>query len=139
LKALLIRYRGEYFAVVILLSLFVAVLAAGGGCAARPIHPGSANKFDSDSYDGVLVAHSVIETTKTDLANNAFPASIAGNVKVALNGLIAAYDIAQKALTDYHNAALAGAATTAQSTALTNALADVNTKTAALTSAKAAK
>jgi hypothetical protein len=121
----------------ILAALVLAV--ALGGCAARAVHPGSANAFDSNSYDAVLVAHSVIETTKTDLANGAFPASIAGNVKTALNGLIAAYDIAQKALTDYHNAALAGTATSAQSTALTNALTDVNAKTQALTSAKASK
>jgi hypothetical protein len=119
------------------LSLIAVLILAG--CAARPIHPGAANKFDSDSYDAVLVAHSVIETTKTDLANGAFPVSIAPTVKMALNGLIAAYDIAQKALTDYHNAALAGAATTAQSTALTNALTDVNAKTATLTNAKAGK
>jgi len=119
-----------------------AILIAGlllAGCAARPIHPGSANKFDSDSYDAVLVAHSVIETTKTDLANGAFPASIAGNVKTAINDLIAAYNIADKAWHAYHDAALAGTATTALSTTLTNALADVNTKTSALTSAKAAK
>jgi hypothetical protein len=116
----------------------IAVLILAG-CAARPIHPGAANKFDSDSYDAVLVAHSVIETTKTDLANGAFPASIAGTVKTALNALIASYDLADQAYIAYHNAALAGTATTAQSTAVTNALNDVNAKTSALTSAKAAK
>ena len=118
-------------------TLIAALILAG--CAARPVHPGAANKFDSDSYDAVLVAHSVIETTKTDLANNAFPASIAGNVKVALNALITSYDAADKLYISYHNAALAGTATTVQSTDLTNALNDVNAKTTALTSAKAAK
>jgi hypothetical protein len=118
-------------------TLIAALILAG--CAARPVHPGAANKFDSDSYDAVLVAHSVIETTKTDLANNAFPASIAGTVKVALNGLITSYDAADKLYISYHNAALAGTATTVQSTDLTNALNDVNAKTTALTSAKAAK
>jgi hypothetical protein len=116
----------------------IAVLILAG-CAARPIHPGAANKFDSDSYDAVLVAHSVIETTKTDLANGAFPASIAGTVKTALNALIASYDLADSAYLAYHSAALAGTATTAQSTAVTNALNDVNVKTTALTSAKASK
>jgi hypothetical protein len=120
----------------------IAVLAlalALTGCAAHVIHPGSANKFDSDAYDAVLVAHSVIETTKTDLANNAFPASIAGNVKTALNDLVTGYNAADAAYQAYHNAALAGTATTAQSTSLSNALTDVQNKTTALTSAKAGK
>jgi hypothetical protein len=119
------------------LSLIAVLILAG--CAARPIHPGAANKFDSDSYDAVLVAHSVIDTTKTDLANGAFPVSIAPTVKTALNALIASYDLADSAYLAYHSAALAGTATTAQSTAVTNALNDVNAKTSALTSAKAAK
>jgi hypothetical protein len=119
------------------LSLIAVLILAG--CAARPIHPGAANAFDSNAYDSVLVAHSVIETTKTDLVNGAFPAGIAGNVKTALNGLITSYDLADQAYIAYHNAALAGTATAAQSTAVTNALNDVNAKTSALTSAKAAK
>src|ERR1700693_800702 len=118
-------------------SLILAVALTG--CGARPIHPGAANKFDSDSYDAVVVAHSVIETTKTDLANNAFPASIAGNVKTALNDLVKGYNTADSAYQAYHSAALAGTATVAQSNAVTAALNDVNTKTAALTAAKAAK
>ena len=117
----------------------VALVIWLAGCAAHVIHPGAANKFDSDSYDAVLIAHSVIETTKTDLANNAFPASIAGNVKTALNDLIKGYNVADTAYQNYHNAALAGTATTAQSNAVTAALSDVNTKTATLTSAKAGK
>ena len=119
------------------LAVGLAVFLAG--CAAHVIHPGSANKFDSDSYDAVLIAHSVIETTKTDLANNAFPASIAGNVKTALNDLIKAYDVADTAYIAYHNAALAGTATAAQSTAVTNSLTTVNTSTSALTAAKVSK
>jgi hypothetical protein len=122
----------------------VAVLLAflamhSGGCAARPLHPGAANSFDSNVYDALLIAHSVIETTKTDLVNNAFPASIVGNVKAALNGLIRAYDSADLAYQAYHPAALAGTATPAQSTAVTNALNDVSSSTAALTAAKAGK
>lgn len=120
---------------------FCILLLAGclAGCAAHAVHPGAANKFDSDSYDAVLVTHNLIETTKTDLTNNAFPASIAGNVKTALNDLIKSYDLADVAYTTYHSAALAGSATSAQQTALTNALSSVSTSTAALTAAKAAK
>jgi hypothetical protein len=115
----------------------LALLLAG--CAAHQIHPGAANTFDSNSYDAVLVTHNLIETTKTDLANNAFPASIAGNVKTALNDLIKAYDIADTSYVTYHQAALAGNATAAQQTTLTNALSALSTQTAALTAAKAAK
>lgn len=119
--------------------LVLALAVAMTGCAARPLHPGAANSFDSGAYDSLIVAHSVIETTKTDLANNAFPAAIASNVKIALNGLIRAYDVADTAYVAYHSAALAGTATPAQSTAVSNGLSDVNTSTAALTAAKAGK
>ena len=119
-----------------LLLLLIPLLA---GCAAHVYHPGAANKFDSDSYDAILVAHSIIETTKTDLANNAFPASIAGNVKTALNDLIKGYNAADGAYQTYHTVAIAGTATTAQSDAVKATLADLNTKTAALTAAKAGK
>src|ERR1700682_3309665 len=88
----------------ITLLIAVGLVAFLSGCAAHVVHPGSANKFESDSYDAVLIAHSVIETTKTDLANNAFPVSIAGNVKTALNDLIKAYDVADSAYKQYHNA-----------------------------------
>jgi hypothetical protein len=116
----------------------IAVLLLAG-CAARVVHPGAANKFDSDAYDAVLVAHSVIETTKTDLANNAFPASIAGNVKTALNDLIKGYNIADTTYQTFHQAAVAGKATAAQQTGLTNALNDLSAQTAALTAAKVGK
>lgn len=117
----------------------LAVLLMFSGCAARPIHPGAANSYDSNAYDALTVAHSVIETTKTDLSVNAFPPSISGNVKTALNDLIRAYDVAQTAYAAYHAAAFAGTATVAQSNTLTAALNDVGSKTTALTSAKAAK
>jgi hypothetical protein len=117
----------------------IALALALTGCAAtHPVHPGAANTFDSNSYDAVLVAHSVIETTKTDLANNTFPASIAGQVKTALNDLIKAYDIADTSYQTYHAAAIAGKATTAQSTAVSSALTDLQAKSTALTAAKKA-
>lgn len=117
---------------------FLLLVTALTGCgAAHVTHPGAANKFDSDSYDTVLVTESLITTTKADLANNLFPASIAGNVKDALNKLIQGYDIADTAYKTYHAAALAGQATTAQQAALTADLTNLNSQTAALTTAKA--
>ncbi len=115
------------------------LLLVVGGCAARPIHPGAANTFDSSSYDALIVAHSVIETTKTDLANGAFPAGWTLKIHEALNGLIRAYDVAQTAYTAYHASAVAGTATPAQATDLQTKLGDVNTQTVALTAAKAGK
>jgi hypothetical protein len=121
------------------LAVFALAMVLTGCAATHPIHPGAANTFDSSSYDAVLVAHSVIETTKTDLANNVFPASIAGQVKTALNDLITGYNAADSAYQAYHQAAVAGTATTTQSNAVTAALTTLNTKTAALTAAKAGK
>lgn len=115
--------------------LLITVLLLAG-CAAHTQHPGAVNKFDSDSYDTVLVTHNIIETTKTDLASNLFSASISGNVKDALNKLIQGYNIADTAYKTYHTAALAGSASPAQQAALTDALNNLNSQTAALTTAK---
>jgi hypothetical protein len=132
-------------------ALFCFLLVA---CAAHPIHPGTANAFDSGAYDTLSVADSVIQSTKADLAANKFPASISGNVKSALNGLIAAYNIADTfycgapvagvgtgslmcAPNSYHSLAMAGTATPAQSTQLQNDINSVSTSTAQLTAAKA--
>jgi len=108
-------------------------------CAATQIHPGSPNAFDSATYDTLVATHSVIESTKTDLAANSFPASISANVKTALNALIQAYDVADTAYQAYHSSALAGTATTAQQAAVSSAITQVNTSTTNLTNAKAAK
>jgi hypothetical protein len=106
-------------------------------CAARPVHPGAANSFDSAAYDSLLVTHSIIESTKTDLATSeTFPASIVGNVRTALSYLIDSYNIAQKAYVTYHAAALLGKATPEQATAVQNGLTDTSLKTQALTAAK---
>jgi hypothetical protein len=128
-------------------ALFCFLLVA---CAAHPIHPGTANSFDSGAYDTLLVADNVIQSTKADLAANKFPASISGNVKTALNSLIAAYNIADNfycgqpvgtpltcSPNSYHSLAMAGTATPAQSTQLQNDINQVNTSTAQLTAAKA--
>lgn len=132
---------------------FPALLLLLIGCAAHQIHPGTANAFDSGAYDTLSVTDSVIQSTKADLAAGKFPASIAGNVKTALNALINAYDIADTfycgapvagvgsgslmcAPNSYHSLAMAGTATSAQSTQLTNDLNQVNTATTALSAAK---
>lgn len=119
------------------LPLTVLLIALTVGChsVAAPV-PGSANAFDSDSYLTLVATHSVIESTKTDLAANSFPMAIAGNVKTALNLLITAYDTANQAYLAYHTAALAGTSTAAQQTAVTNALTNVQTATTTLTAAK---
>src|SRR5271156_6431527 len=110
------------------------------GCAARPIHPGAANSFDSNAYDALLVTDSVIQSTKADLTNNVFSATVSASVKTALNNLITAYDVADVAYVAYHSAALSAAgATAAQQTAVTTSLNSVSTSTTALVTAKAGK
>lgn len=126
------------------------------GCAAHVIHPGTANSFDSTTYDTLMLTDNVIQSTKADLAAGKFPASIAGNVKTALNALIVAYNVADIAYCDpqstspgttlgslqcspasYHATVNSAAgATAAQQAAVANALAQVNTATAALATAK---
>ena len=115
--------------------LLIAVLSLAG-CAARPVHPGSPNQFDSSVYDSLIVTHNVIESTKTDLAANKFPASIAPNVVNALNRLVEAYNIADQEYKNYHALALAGTATPADQTALNSKVTDMTSAVTALSSAK---
>ena len=118
-------------------ALLLAIMLSFG-CAAHVQHPGTANMFDSDSYDTLLVTDSVIQSTKTSYTAGQFPAAIMPDVKTALNGLIAAYDTADTVYIAYHNAAMTAAgATPAQQSAVATSLAQVATATAALTSAKA--
>lgn len=112
------------------------ILLSFSGCAARPIHPGAANQFDSTAYDTIFIAHNVIESTKADLAANKFPASIATNVVTALNKLVTAYNLADQAYLAYHNAALGGTATPAQQAALQSNINDVSNAVSSVASAK---
>lgn len=121
------------------LSPVLAFVLAIAGCAAQQIHPGAANSFDSSTYDALIVTHSVIETTKVDLASNAFTPTLAPKIKTALNDLIKAYDVADTVYQAYHTAAMAGTATPAQATAVSNAVQSVNNSTSALSAAKAGK
>lgn len=114
--------------------LLAAVLT---GCAARPIHPGAKNKFDSDAYDALLVTDSVIQSTKAALTNNSFPAAIAPKVKDALNYVITAYDATDTSYLVYHAAVIAGAATPAQQAAVSDGLNKLSSATTALVNAKA--
>lgn len=121
-----------------ILAMLIFSTALFGGCAARPIHPGAANPFDSTSYDTLIVTHSVIESTKADLAANKFSATLAPKVKDALNYLIQAYDVADTAYLSYHAAAIAGTATAADQAALQAKISNVSSATVALTAAKGA-
>lgn len=109
------------------------------GCAARPIHPGAANRFDSDAYDALLVADSIIQSTKADLTNNVFPANVAAPVKNALNNLIVAYNATDTSYRVYHAAVASGAATPQQQAAVQAGLNQVAGATTSLVNAKGAK
>jgi|HubBroStandDraft_6_1064221.scaffolds.fasta_scaffold02778_3 hypothetical protein len=122
--------------------LFALVLCvAMMGCAAKKPIVGSANQFDSDTYLTLVTTDSVIQATKGALAipagqAGAFPASVVGNVKTALNNLIAAYDVADSAYLAYHTAALAGTATATQQASLNTAMGNVQASTTLLIAAK---
>lgn len=127
--------------------ILAVVLLFIGGCSAVKIHPGTANAFDSAAYDTLSVTDNVIQSTKTALAANQFPVSIAGNVKTALNILITAYNTADNFYcgapigsscqpNSYHTMANLGTATPAQQTQLTTLLNSVTNDTTALTAAK---
>jgi len=132
----------------------VVLLAVLLGCGSRPIHPGTANKFDSSVYDALIAAHSVIESTKTELGNNTFPANVQPQVKDALNKLIAVYnetDIlycnppAGAGPTDscaagsYHAQAIAGQATPATDAAMKAKVDSMNSAVKALATSKGTK
>jgi hypothetical protein len=130
------------------------------GCAAHVNHPGTANSFDSGIYDTLLTTHSVIESTKADITANAFPANLLPGVKLALNGVITAYNTLdvvycnpvnapadaappstgasamQCSSTSYHSFAMSGTATPAQQAQVQNAANQLNSATVALATAK---
>ena len=123
------------------------------GCATRPVHPGTANKFDSTVYDALLTAHKVIESTKTELTNGTFPPDVQPRVKDAINLLIIAYNDADMlycnppagagptdscAANSYHSQALAGQSTQAADAAMQAKLSSMNSAVTALATAKGA-
>jgi hypothetical protein len=130
----------------------LAAILVFSGCAKHVTHPGTANAFDSDAYDTLLVTRSVIETSKTDLAAGSFPASISANVKTALNTLITAYNALETAYcgtpitntqgtlqcdsASYHANAMTGTATPAQTAQITALCNQVSSATTALSAAK---
>ena len=121
------------------LVLFLAATLTLSGCAARQIHPGAVNKFDSDAYDALLVTDSIIKSTRTDIENGVFPASIAPKVKDAINYVITAYNAANTSYRVYHAAVSTGTATAQQQAAVSDGLNQMANATTALVNAKAGK
>src|SRR6266849_2086336 len=116
--------RTRYRIVVITLCLIMVACSQNP----KPV-VGSANQFDSDTYLTLVTTDTLIQATKTQLANGAFPAKIAGNVKTALNDLITAYDAANIAWLAYHTAALAGTASPVQLNTVNGTINNVNQST----------
>jgi hypothetical protein len=112
---------------VLVLSIFMS------SCAAKhPIHPGTANKFDSDSNNVLMATDNLIKTTGQDLTAGKFPPGMDTNVKDALNSLIRAYIEADKVYR-------AGTVTPSQQAAVTSELNNVAKATNALNAAKKLK
>jgi len=74
------------------------------GCATA-LHPGAVNKFDSDSWDALLTAQTMLEQASADPTITGDPAS-----KAVLNKAIAAYDTAESAWQLWHSSAVAAKA-----------------------------
>ena len=114
------------FMALMLAFVAVAMIASSPGCAAaKPIHPGAVNQFDSTAYDSLITVQAALTTAKGQIA--AFP-----QFKPQLNQAIAAYNTAQAAYKVYHTAALAGdtsqqAALSAEITTLTQQVAQLLT------------
>jgi hypothetical protein len=119
---------------VLVLSIFMS------NCAAKhPIHPSTANKFDSDSNNVLMATDNLIKTTGQDLTGGKFPPGMDTNVKDALNSLIRAYNEADKVYRDYHDAVIAGTVTPSQQAAVTSELNNVSKATNTLKAAKKLK
>lgn len=123
------------------LAVPILLLVSLAGCSAQhyTVHPNAVNTFDSQSYDTLLVTYNVIESTKADLAANAFTPTVAAGVKSFLNKLIDAYNVADTAYLAYHAAAVQGTATPATQKSVQDALSNVNVATLALINARGSK
>lgn len=122
-----------------LISLLLACML-WSGCAMNPKPVvGSFGQFDSDTYLYLVTTDTLIQSTKADLANNAFPASISDSIKKALNTLIASYDAADQAYIAYHNAASTGKETPEQQDAVNSSIAHVKLATSTLVTTKGVK
>lgn len=134
-------HRRKLLPLLLLLGVTFSSLTWGGACgrSANATIPGAANSFDSSSYLVLVTTDSVIKNTKDALSVNAFPTSILGNVKTALNALIQAYNVCDLAYQEYHTAALVGQATAAQQAAVTTALDKMQAASANLSTVKGAQ
>jgi hypothetical protein len=123
------------------LVLAFSILFAGG-CnhnVVAPI-PGSVNQFDSDTYLTLSTAKGAIDKAKTELANGAFSnATVADDVKKAINAAVTAYNTADVTYQSYHTAAVSGSATPAQQAEVSRTLSNLNTTVVNITTAKGGK
>lgn len=122
------------------------------GCAAQKIHPGTASAFDSDVFDVLSETDNVIQSAKSMLAVNKFPAAYVPTIKTALNALIAVYNQADVlycgqplgnppvcSTGSYHAQAMAGTATQSLTTQMQSLLTSVQTGIATLGNAENGK
>ena len=100
----------------------VVLVVALAGCHGYQVHPGAVNTFDSKTYDSLLVAQSVIDTSRAQFASGALPAKF----KPAANKAIVAYDEAMPAYKAWHIAMEKGEATDSQLAKLKTLVAALN-------------
>lgn len=109
-----------------ILSLFFAmclVVTLLTGCAAVPLHPGAINKSDSVTYDALLTAKSIIDTSRDQFKTGVLP----DKLKPAVNAIAKVYDDAYPAYLSWHRAMQEGSSTQAQLNNLNALMAALNT------------
>jgi uncharacterized membrane protein len=122
---------------IVLIVVGLALVIAGCSHNVVAPVPGSANQFDSDTYLTLVTAKAAIDSAKQELANGAFTsATVAANVRTAINAAVTAYNASDITYQAYHTAALAGNVTPAQQAAVSSSLSTLNTTVGNITTAK---
>lgn len=83
------------------ITLILLIAIAPLGCKAYITHPGSINQFDSETYDSLISAKTIIDTARDQFSHNVLPPRF----KTPLNDLIKAYDAAYPVYKLWHAAA----------------------------------
>lgn len=120
----------KLFAKLLLVACLVTVLPS---CAAMPLHPGAVNRLDSTTYDVLLGAKTLIDTSRDEFAKGTLDAKL----KPLVNDIVAAYDKASPIYRDWHNLEVKSAGSgSSKLTELNDAILTLNKTIAAFKGAK---
>jgi hypothetical protein len=128
----------------LVLAIALSVSMVGCSPATYQVHPGAGGYttgtptasqiFDSQEYDALVAANTIIQGVQADYMAGKFPASAMPTIKTAANAATTAYNIAQAQWMEF-DASLKSGGTPSQS-ALLSAVAAMNTAVSQLSAAK---